>query len=75
MTITLYVSRHEGKPVLATELVESPDDGGWYLSQTDFVRGKNRTSVKVWPSTTSARAAWHVKAGCPGAVEWEPWYP
>jgi hypothetical protein len=37
------------------DLVESPDDGGWYAQEYDFTRTDNstRTSAKIYPDKVS----------------------
>lgn len=68
MSTTLYATRLGRTPTTAIELVHSPDDGGYYLGNTDFVRSKRRTSVKIYRTEKDAKADWHA-----GTVEWEPW--
>jgi hypothetical protein len=55
-----------GKLLQATEVVYSPDDGGYYLGQTDFQTNKRRTSVEIYKSARAAREAFAA-----GTVEWE----
>lgn len=68
MSETLNVTRIGRTPVTAIELVYSPDDGGYYLSQMDFQKKKSRTSVRIYPSDSAARSDWNG-----GTVKWEPW--
>lgn len=65
----LSITREDGTPTAAVDLVYSPDDYGYYLSQYDFQNVKNRTSVKIYPSIAAATADWKA-----GTVEWEEWY-
>lgn len=67
---TIHVERIGRTPTTAVEVVHSPDDGGYYLSNADFQNRRSRTSVKVWRTRALAVAAWNV-----GEVEWEPWAP
>lgn len=71
MGTTLQVSRDEkGEPTSAVEMVDSPDDGGWYLAESQFnVKKGRRVSRKVFPSSSAAEKAWRS-----GNVKWEPWY-
>jgi hypothetical protein len=62
------VTRINNNVAIATELVHSPDDGGWYLSQTDFAKNMSRTSVEIYRTDTEALSEWHR-----GVVKWEPW--
>jgi hypothetical protein len=68
MTETLHVTRIGRTPTTAIELVHSPEDGGYYLGNTDFAKSKRRTSVEIFPTDAAARAAWQS-----GKVEWEAW--
>lgn len=69
MGVTLHVERIGRTPTTAIELVESPDDGGYYLSNTDFQNNRHRTSVKIYPTDKAARADWNA-----GTITWEEWY-
>lgn len=64
----LKIERIGRTPVTAIELVESPDDGGFYLGNTDFQKSKRRTSVKIYRTREAAIADWQR-----GTVEWEGW--
>lgn len=66
---TLQVTRLGRTPTTAIELVHSPDDNGFYLSNTDFQNNKSRTSVLIYPTAAAAEADWNA-----GTVKWEPWY-
>lgn len=68
MSETLHVERIGRTPTTAIELVHSPDDGGYWLGNTDFMRSKRRTSIKIYPTAAAARADWNA-----GTVEWEAW--
>lgn len=57
-----------GELRLAVELVHSPDDGGYYLGQTDFQKTRQRVSLNVWPSADAALRAFRN-----GKVQWETW--
>jgi len=65
---TLHVTRIGRTPTTAIELVHSPDDGGYYLSNQDFGRCKSRTSVKIYATRAAALADWNG-----GTVAWEDW--
>lgn len=67
-TKTINVTRIGRTPTTAVEVVHSPDDGGYYLGNTDFQRMRQRVSVGVWPSQAAAIAAFNA-----GTVEWEDW--
>lgn len=69
MSETLQVLRDGRNLIGATDLIYSPDDGGYYFSQADFLKSKGRVSAKVYPSETAAK-----KAFAANAVEWEDWY-
>ena len=68
MSTTLHVTRIGRTPTTAIELVHSPDDDGYYLSNTDFQRSRTRASVKVYLTEAAARADLNA-----GTVEWEEW--
>lgn len=51
-----------------TSVVFSPDDGGYWLSQFDIDRERNRASKKVY--ATMAEAVREFQAG---KVKWERW--
>jgi hypothetical protein len=63
------VKNKTGKPVSATDLVYSPDDGGYYLSQHDFRKKAARVSEKVWIHPHAALTDFRT-----GAVKWEEWH-
>jgi len=52
------------------DLVESPDDDGWYAQQYDFKRSDNatRTSAKIYPSRADLIAALDS-----GTHRWQKW--
>lgn len=52
------------------DLVDSPDDGGWYAQQYDFRRTDNatRTSQKIYRSRNALVAALDV-----GKHRWQKW--
>lgn len=52
------------------DLVDSPDDGGWYAHQYDFTRadGYTRTSARIYPSCTALRRALDS-----GKHRWKKW--
>lgn len=66
MGITLQVNRYMGELVSAVELVDSPDDGGWYLVKTDFCKRVGMTSAKIYKSESAARDAFRQNK-----VKWE----
>jgi len=53
------------------DLVESPDDGGWYAQEYDFTRGDNatRTSAKIYPDRASLVRALDTY----GVHVWDDW--
>jgi hypothetical protein len=51
-----------------TEIGWSPDDGGYWISQTDLDTRKDRASVRVYPSRQEAE-----KAVAESKVRWERW--
>lgn len=65
---TIHIERIGRTPTTAIEVIHSPDDGGYYLGNSDFQNKLRRTSVKVWPTKRMAVDAWNA-----GEVEWEPW--
>lgn len=65
---TLQVKRIGRTAVTAIELVYSPDDGGYYLSNSDFLNKKSRVSVKTYATEDEAIADWGRET-----VEWEEW--
>jgi hypothetical protein len=67
-TRTIHIVRNGRELAAAVELVHSPDDGGYYLGNTDFVKGRQRVSLNVWPSGAAAVAAFQA-----GKVQWESW--
>lgn len=67
-TRTIHVERIGRTPTTAIEVVHSPDDGGYYLGNTDFQRGRQRVSIGVWPTSQAAVADFNA-----GKVEWEDW--
>lgn len=69
MSETIHVERVGRTPTTAIDLCHSPDDGGYYLSNTDFVNRLTRTSEDVYSTRDGALADWHA-----GTVKWEPWY-
>ncbi len=67
-TKTIHVARNGRELVEAVEVVHSPDDGGYYLGNTDFQRGRQRVSIGVWPTQAGATTAFRG-----GKVKWEDW--
>jgi hypothetical protein len=65
---TIHVERIGRTPTTAIEVVHSPDDGGYYLSQTDFQHSKHRVSVKIYHTKDAAIADWN------SGADWEDWY-
>jgi hypothetical protein len=53
---------------LKVEIVESPDDGGFWISVFDADTEKSRASKKIF--ATEAEAA---KALRSNTIKWEPW--
>jgi len=67
---TIYVNRDKaGKPRQAIDIVDSPDDGGYYLSATDFAKRRKRVSQDIYPSFGDA-----MRAYSSSKVRWEAWY-
>jgi hypothetical protein len=64
----IHFTRIGRMPTTVIEVVYSPENDGYYLSNTDFQNNKRRTSVKVYPTDAAAKADWNG-----GTVEWEPW--
>jgi hypothetical protein len=60
--------RKDGNCIQVTDVVYSPDDGGFYLNQTDFETNKRRSSKHVWPYKLDAVGEFNC-----GCVEWEGW--
>ena len=55
-TYRIHTNPDDRKHVIGCiDLVESPDDGGWYAQEYDFERGDNatRTSAKIYPDWAS----------------------
>jgi hypothetical protein len=70
MSETIRVVRNRNRePVLAAEIVHSPDDGGYYVAETDFEKKRHRVSRKIYKMYGVARDDYHA-----GLVKWEPWY-
>jgi hypothetical protein len=65
---TIHVERVGRTPTTAVELVHSPDDGGYYLSNADFQKRRGRVSAKVYKTRAAAIKDWNA-----GTVEWEAW--
>ena len=67
---TLQIRRNNlGQAIRAVDMVYSPADGGWYFHEYDFVKRKNRTSIRIFPSAEAARRAF-----CNGTwFKWEAW--
>lgn len=64
---TIHIKRNDKGALLeAIEVVESPDDGGWYLGRADFKNCKSYTSVRIYRGYREAVGAWIHKT-----VEWE----
>ena len=51
-----------------TDLVFSPDDGGFYFEQFATLPGKTRASVRIFSSREEALRALKL-----GTVKWEQW--
>lgn len=51
-----------------TDLIYSPDDGGYYFEQFALLPGKTRVSVDLFLSSDDAKDALRNKR-----VKWEPW--
>lgn len=70
MSETVQVRRDGRILIGATDLIHSPDDNGWYFSETDFrlSRGGHRTSI-IYKTEAQAKAAWRRQA-----VKWDDWY-
>jgi hypothetical protein len=54
--------------VLVTKIVDSPDDGGYWIDQWSSEREKSRASKRVYRSLTAAKHALKT-----GKVQWEAW--
>ena len=67
-TKTIHVARNGHELMSAVEVVHSPDDGGYYLGNTDFQRGRQRVSIGVWPTQSGATMVFRG-----GKVQWEDW--
>jgi hypothetical protein len=66
---TVHIERNRlGQAIRAIDMVDSPDDNGWYFHEYDFVKRRDRTSIKIFPSAEAARNAFAKKA-----VKWEAW--
>lgn len=68
MATVQIVRNNIGQAIKAIDMVDSPDDNGWYFHEYDFVKRRDRTSKKIFPSAESARQAYSK-----GVVKWEPW--
>jgi hypothetical protein len=73
----LLVSASLGEPMgkaikrgktTGTDLVFSPDDGGYYFEQFALLPGKTRTSIQIFESREAA-----LRALKSGTVKWERW--
>lgn len=58
---------------IVTDIVHSPDDGGWYGQQTDLDKGRTRVTKKVYPTWSLAREATKAGARHAGRSPWEAW--
>jgi hypothetical protein len=65
-TVQVLRNVRTGELLGATDLVFSPDDGGYYLSQHDFKRKTSRVSKKIWFEEQTALNAFNS-----GKVKWE----
>lgn len=56
------------------DLVESPDDGGWYAQEYDFRRADNatRTTKRIYPTRAALVRALDIGATGAGAT-WKHW--
>ena len=54
--------------------VYSPDDGGWYAEETQFLgdKGRSRVTIKIYPSEQAARAH-ALNARFKDKNVWEAW--
>jgi len=59
MSEIIHFTRIGRMPTTVIEVVYSPDEGGYYLSNTDFQNNKHRASVKVYPTDAAAKADWN----------------
>jgi len=57
MSEIIHFTRIGRMPTTVIEVVYSPDEGGYYLSNTDFQNNKHRASVKVYPTDARPRSA------------------
>jgi hypothetical protein len=66
---TLQIVRNSlGQAINCIKMVHSPDDGGWYFHEYDFVKRRARISKGIFPSTDAARRAFAQKK-----LKWEAW--
>lgn len=64
------VPRSPNKAVGGIDLVESPDDNGWYAHEYDFTRADNatRTSTKIYRTKSDL-----IRALDGGRHRWKKW--
>jgi hypothetical protein len=66
---TLQVVRNSlGQAIKSIDMVHSPDDGGWYFHEFDFVKRRDRVGKGIFPSADAARRAFAQKT-----LKWEAW--
>lgn len=67
---TYSIKREDGKIIGCVDLVESPDDHGWYAQQYDFTRkdSATRTSSKIYSNRRSLMDALDG-----GKHRWQKW--
>jgi hypothetical protein len=67
---TYRADYHGNKPVRCIDIVDSPDDGGYYAQEFDFTRKDNatRTSKKIYESQSALIAALDS-----GSHKWGEW--
>jgi hypothetical protein len=61
------------KPTIITDIVYSPDDGGWYAQQTNLDAVKSRVTKRIYSSEALAREAAKPGARHAGKSPWEAW--
>lgn len=63
------ISNHVVSTDTAIDIVNSPDDGGWYVQETQLSKPYNsRTSRKIFRSADDAKRAFR-----DGAIKWSKW--
>lgn len=53
---------------IITDFVDSPDDGGFYVEQTDLDESRRRVSLNIYDTKDRAVSAFERDA-----VKWEEW--